>query len=138
MNTTTDLIERYVALWNDPDPEARHRAVQDLWTDNGCQVLTPPKEVVDTARAIGFPSPTFEVRGHDELNFRVDRAHEEFVAPGQFVFRARPGGQRVRDVVLFGWDMVTTADEEKVGGGSEVLVLDAAGRIVTDYQFVDP
>lgn len=45
---------------------------------------------------------------------------------------------RLRDVVLFGWEMVTTPDGEPVGGGTEVLLLDDDGRIVADYQFIDP
>jgi hypothetical protein len=66
------------------------------------------------------------------------RAHEDFVAPGEHVFMARSPGAGLRDVVLFRWDMVTTADGAAVGGGTEILLLDGDGRIAADYQFVDP
>jgi hypothetical protein len=137
MENTTQLIDRYVRMWNEPDVEARRGAIADVWARHGRQVVQPPTEIIDTARALGFPSPTLEVAGHDDLEFRVTRAYEEFVVGGQHVFRVRPHGARLGDVVLFGWDMVDQ-DGNVVGGGTEVLVLDHDDRIVTDYQFIDP
>ncbi|MER6302776.1 hypothetical protein ABT247_24925 [Kitasatospora sp. NPDC001539] len=84
---------------------------------------------------MGFPEQVLEARGYRELESRVTRAHEEFVAPGEFTFRARPDAVRLRDVVRFTWEMVPVGGGEAVGGGDEFVVLDAAGRITADYQF---
>ena len=65
------------------------------------------------------------------------RAYELFVANGSHRFRARGTGVRVGDAVKLEWEMVDAA-EAVVGGGTDVLLLDAADRIVTDYQFIDP
>jgi hypothetical protein len=138
MTSTNELIERYVAMWNEPDATARRQSVRDVWAPTGRQVLAPPKDILDIARPLGFPSPTLEVAGHDDLEFRVTRAHEEFVAPGDYLFRTRPNAGRLRDVVLLGWDMVATATGDAVGGGTDVLLLDPDDRILVDYQFVDP
>ena len=43
---------------------------------------------------------------------------------------------RVGDALKLKWEMVDAAGTV-VGGGTDVLLLDAAKRIVTDYQFVD-
>jgi hypothetical protein len=138
MTSTHQLKDRYVAMWNEPDAATRRQAVRDAWARTGRQVLAPPKDVIDVARSLGFPSPTLEVAGHDDLEFRVTRAHEEFVAPGDYVFRARPNIGRLHDIVLLGWDMIATATGDSVGGGTDVLLLDGDDRILVDYQFIDP
>src|SRR5262249_34540252 len=128
----TELVETYVNLWNEPDAQRRRAAVRELWAPGGRQVLLPPGAMREQAEALGFPAATLEVRGHAELDFRVERSYAEFIAPGQYAFRLRDAPVRVGDAVTFTWDMVPNA-----GGGREVLLLDVDGRIVVDYQFID-
>ena len=137
MTDITDLIKQFVAMWNEPDTEVRRRRVHELWAATGRQVIKPPQQILDIARPLGFPSPTLDVAGHDDLEFRVTRAYEEFVAPGDYVFRARPNRRRLENVVLISWEMVTTATGEAVGGGTDVLLLDDDERILGDFQFID-
>ena len=134
----TDLVERYVAMWNEEDPAARRAAVAELWVADGAQILQPPQEMLDQAARIGFINPVLEARGHHALEARVTRAHEEFVAPGEFRFRARGDAMRVGDVVKFGWEMFALGNGDPVAAGLEFLVLDARGRIRLDYQFIEP
>lgn len=138
MTETAELTEQYVAMWNEPDGEMRRRRVRELWAKSGRQVLVPPQEILDLARPLGFPSPTLDVAGHDDLEFRATRAYEEFVAPGEYVFRARPSQGRLENVVLVRWEMVATATGDAVGSGTDVLLLDEDERILDDYQFIDP
>jgi hypothetical protein len=42
----------------------------------------------------------------------------------------------LRNVVKFNWD-VATASGDVVGSALEIIVLDDAGRIVVDYQFIE-
>jgi hypothetical protein len=137
MNQPSELVERYVALWNEPNPDARRAAIHGLWAEDAKHILQPPQEMRDAAAAIGFPAPTLEARGHDELEARVARAHDEFVAAGGFRFRPRAGAARVGDAVMFGWEMVPAGGEEALAAGRDVLVLDARGRIRVDYQFIE-
>ncbi|MET8162175.1 hypothetical protein ABZT47_37940 [Sphaerisporangium sp. NPDC005289] len=130
-----DLAGRYVAMWNEPDPEARRKAVRELWAEGGAHILQPPQEMREAAAGLGFASSALEAHGHDAIEWRVARAYEEFVAPGEYTFRARDAAVRLRDVVTFSWEMVTVGGGEAVGGGLEFLRLDEEGRIAADYQF---
>jgi hypothetical protein len=135
---TTDLVECYIELWNEPDQERRRTLVRALWAKGGRQVLKPPVEIRERAAALGFPSATLEVRGHDELDVRVARAYADFIAPGQFAFRLRDAPVRLQDAIMFSWSMVRTDDGTPAGGGHEVLLVDDDGKICVDYQFIDP
>jgi hypothetical protein len=132
------FVERYVALWNEPDTAARRAAIRQLSAADGTQVLEPPEDITAAAAVLGFPAPLLEVRGHDELEVRVTRAHEEFVAPGRYAFRARRNAARLRDVVKFNWEMVEVADGTVAAVGLDVFVLDGEGRIRVDHQWVEP
>ena len=136
MSSTEHLVEQYVAMWNEPDVAVRHRLVRSVFAEQAIHRVQGPEEVRDVARALGFPTVTLEVRGHDELDFRVDRAHGEFVAPGTFRFRACDDGARLGRIVKFGWEMVGT-DGLVAATGTDVFELDDDGRIRADHQFVD-
>lgn len=79
----------------------------------------------------------FEVRGHRELDVRVTDAYERFIASGEYAFRRRDDAERLRDVIKFRWEMVSTEDGSVAGIGLEFLVIDAEGRIRRDYQFIE-
>ncbi|MBB4744897.1 hypothetical protein BJY16_008356 [Actinoplanes octamycinicus] len=134
---TSRLVDRYVALWGEPDPERRRAAVQGLWTDDAVHVLKPPEEMRAASAALGFDDQVLEARGHAALEVRVARAHQEFVAPGAFEFRALGDADRLADVVKFRWQMVPRGGGDAAGTGLEVLLLAPDGRIVRDYQFIE-
>jgi hypothetical protein len=131
------LAERYVAAWTEPDRAVRRTAIEQLWAEDGSHVLHPPAEIREAAAALGFTDTTLVVRGYDEIEARVTRAYDEFVAPGEYTFRATGQAVRLHDIVKFRWEMVPVDDGEAVGGGVDVFVLDANGRVRTDYQFPD-
>lgn len=132
-----ELAGRYAAVWNERDPELRRKAVHALWSPDGAHALLPPQELRETAVRLGFPTAALEARGHDELEARVARAHEEFVASGEYTFRATAAhAQQLNDVVTFRWESVLTQSGEVTGGGLEFVVVAEDGRIVRDYQFV--
>jgi len=133
----SELVDRYIRLWNEPDPDRRRQAIRELWAPGGRQVIQPPQEMRASATALGFPTATLEVRGHDELDYRVDRAYAEFIAPGEFAFRLRDAPVQLQDVVTFTWEMVPTAGGDVAGVGRDVLLLDSDTRIRIDYQFIE-
>jgi hypothetical protein len=132
-----ELVGRYVAVWNEPDPELRRKAIHELWAKDGAHILQPPQEIREAAARLGFISTTFQARGHDALDVRVTRAYEEFVAPGEFTFQPRDNADRLGNVVKFNWEMVPSGGGEAAGAGLEILILDEDGRIKTDYQFIE-
>jgi len=130
-----ELAERYTAVWMEPDDDGRREAIADLWSEDAIHILQPTQEVYEAAdeRAV---NPTWQVRGHDELEARVVSAYEEFVATGQMSFRLREAARRLGDVVTWRWEGVSP-DGEVLGVGLEFVILAADGRIATDYQFVE-
>lgn len=131
------LAQCYVEVWTEPDPAIRRKAIEQLWTEDGAVVLHPPGEIRDAAAALGFAHTTLEARGYDEIETRVTRAYDQFVAPGEYTFRASGQAVRLHDVVKFRWEMVPVGGGEAVGGGVDVFVLDDAGRVRYSYQFPD-
>ncbi|MER5637308.1 hypothetical protein ABT095_10160 [Kitasatospora sp. NPDC002227] len=132
---TQQLADRYAALWNEPDAGRRRQEIGALWTEDGVHLLHPPADLREIAARVGFDEQVLETRGYRELEVRVERAYQEFVAPGEFTFRARQDAVRLRDAVRFSWEMVQTAGGDVVGGGTEFVLLDRDGRITADYQF---
>ncbi len=58
------LAERYVALWNEPDPAVRRTIIRQLWAPAGEHILDPPKELRQPAHALGFQAPQLQSRGY--------------------------------------------------------------------------
>ena len=119
MNNAQDLAVRYVAAWNETDADARQTAIASLWRPDG-------------AHFVGDR----EARGYAALEQRIAGSHEKNVRDNGHRFLARPGAQRLRDVVTFTWQMAPANADAVLAVGLEVLVLDAEDRIVTDYQFI--
>ncbi len=135
-----DFTRQWFALWTEADPQARTRQVADLWATNGAQVLVdPPQAMREAVTGLAFPVPRLEMRGHDEIDRRVTRAYELFIAPGEYTFKATDDGHAVLlapALVGLAWDMVSIADGTVAGSGYDVLVLDDNGRIVLDHQHI--
>ncbi|WP_418129316.1 hypothetical protein ABL849_24270 [Variovorax sp. 375MFSha3.1] len=127
MNTRTDptdftrLADRYVAVWNEPDAEARRAAIAGLWVPDGEHYVR-----------------TLQARGHEALQQRVTGSHEKNVRDAGFRFVRAGDAQFLHDVVMFHWHMVPAAGGPVAALGLEFLVLATDGRIATDYQFILP
>jgi hypothetical protein len=135
-NSAEDLANRYVAIWNEPDADARRQTVEQLWTEDGVHLLDPPEEIVKRAAEIGVGA-TLEARGHAELVQRVSRAYDEFVAPGQYEFVRHGAAAAIRDLVKLRWAMVPAGGGEALAIGIDLLLLAPDGRIRADYQFIE-
>ena len=131
-----DLIDRYVSIWNEPDPDRRRVLIREVFAEDGVHVLQPPQESRDQAEALAMTA-VFESRGHAELEDRARTAYEQFIAAGEYSFRSRANAVRLRDVLTFNWEMVVTGTEEVAAVGREFVVLAGDGRIRLDYQFID-
>jgi len=131
------LAGRYMALWNEPDADRRRRMIVELWTEDGSQILQPPREMREIAasRGIGLAA-TLEARGHSELEARATASYEHWVGSEGLSFRGRDDAERLGDVVKFQWDAVTN-EGKTAAVGLNVLFLAADGRIERNYTFVD-
>jgi hypothetical protein len=115
------FIDRYLAVWHEPDPDARRRSVQALWADDAEHYTA-----------------TIEARGHAEIATRVAGAYERFVQPGTYRFRSAGDQTGHHRTAAFHWEMVATADEELAGRGLDVFVFDDEGRVRSHYQYAAP
>jgi hypothetical protein len=132
-----ELSERYVSVWMEADPSVRREIIRELWAPDGAHVLEPPREIRDAATRLGFRTPALEARGYEALEARVTRAYEQFVAPGQFLFRPRDDASRLREVVKFRWEMIPARGGAVAAVGLDILFLDAEGKIAIDHQFIE-
>ena len=131
------LADRYVALWNEADPEARRRLIAGLWTEDGSQILQPPQEMREIAARPGIGlAATLEARGHAELEARAATSYEHWVAGGGLSFRRRDDVERLQDVVKFHWEALSP-DGEVAAVGLDFLVLAGDGRIRRVYTFIE-
>jgi SnoaL-like domain len=121
MEPITSLVERYVALWSEVDPQQRRRSIEQLWAEDG----------VHFSRSI-------EARGHAQIEARVAKAHAEFVGSGRYLFVSANNVESHHGGVRFNWQMVGATDQRVAAIGFDFLLLDADGRIRSDHQFSDP
>jgi hypothetical protein len=117
MTDSHPLVDRYLAIWNEPDTDARAEAIAELWTEDA-----------------SYTDPLAAVAGHDGIAAVVTGAREMF--PG-FVFRALPGVDAHHDLVRFGWELVPALGGESLVVGFDVAVLDENGRLRAVHGFLD-
>ncbi len=112
-----DIAERYIASWNEPDPETRKKLVEELWAED-CT----------------YYNRLFVVFGREMMPFVVGRAHDEYYGKG-FCFRYQNNAYGHHGGMRFHWVMVSSATGEVDTFGEDFVILDKSGRIRVDYQF---
>ena len=121
--TTTDvdqIVERYIAVWSEPDAAARRHAVAELWAPDGV-------EFVEGTR----------FRGHAGLVDRLAEAYGLFVASGAFRVTHDQHVTVHDDVVMLTIQLTHAKgpQADEVAWAARVfLVLDGDGRILQDYH----
>jgi hypothetical protein len=114
-----DLADRYAAVWNATDRQARESAIAELWAPDGAHYVR-----------------TLEVRGYDALEKRIVGSYERNVRDLGNRFRAARNAQALHNAVTFNWEMVAPDGSKVLAVGLEFLLLDDRGRIIADYQFI--
>lgn len=120
MTDIEQLVNRYVAVWNEPDPGVRDKEVAALWAPDAVQYLEERT-----------------VRGRAELTVRVAEAYEQFVRDGGFEFRCAGDAVGHHDLVRFSVYMVPAAGGPVAWTGFIVLRLDGSGQVLADHQFAE-
>ena len=119
MTDIDEVARRYVALWNEPDPARCRAEIAALF-----------------ALDLMHCTKTKEARGHEEMAARVLGSYERWVRDGGCVFRLAGTPLGHHDSVLLHWQMVTAGTDTVRSTGSDFLLLNEAGLIRQDYQFV--
>jgi hypothetical protein len=121
MNTVAELAERYVAVWNEADPETRRRRIAELWTREG-----------------GTSHRLIDAFGYEALEGRVTRSYDKWIAEKGYRFRALGKAVGHHGTVKFVWEMVPADGGGAISVGIDLLVLGPDGRIQIAYQFIEP
>jgi hypothetical protein len=120
MTETTEaaarITDQYVAVWSEPDAEARRAAIGSLWEPDG----------VEYVEGIQF-------RGHEELDDRIAHAYETFVASGKYNVTMADDVRRHDDIITFSVQL-STPEGEVAWAARVFLLLGETGRIREDCQ----
>ncbi|TQS42510.1 nuclear transport factor 2 family protein [Cryptosporangium phraense] len=112
----SDLIERYLAVWNEADPEARRAKLAQDWAED-----------------VTLVDPLVDVQGRDAIDATIAGVREQFDG---LVFTPVGTVDAHHGVARFRWGL-GPAGAEPLAIGFDVVTLDAEGRIKTVVGFFD-
>lgn len=108
----SELVTSYLQTWNETDPAARRKAIDELWARDG--IYTDPLAVAT---------------GRDQIDATIGAVQGQF--PGLAFTLAGPVDAH-HDVARFTWSL---GDDLVIG--FDVLVLDEEGQISRVHGFLD-
>ena len=117
MTAFDDLAQRYIATWNETDPDARHAAVADLYTEDARYV-----------------DPLVDAAGHDAITATIGAVQQQF--PGSRFRLAGPVDAH-HDQLRFRWELGPADAAEAPVVGFDVAVRDGDGRLASVFGFLD-
>lgn len=115
------ILQRYLAMWHEPDTARRHALVAGLWA----------------ADAANY-SRRFAFHGLAEIVERVDRAHAEWVATKGFRFQPTGNTDAHNNIIKFCWQMVPRDGGAVDSRGLDILIVQDDGRLAAVYHFAEP
>ena len=110
--TVSDLVAQYLETWNETDPAARRKAIDELWAPDGV-----------------YTDPITTAAGRDQIDATIAAVQGQFPGLG---FTLHGAVDAHHDTARFSWSL---GDELVIG--FDVLVLDADGQISRVYGFLD-
>jgi hypothetical protein len=111
-----DLIEGYLACWNETDSATRRELIAKTWADDASYV-----------------DPLVDAHGHDAIDAAIVAAQGQF--PGHVFTLAGPVDTH-HDVARFSWGLGRVGDDPLVLG-SDVASVGADGRFARVVGFHD-
>jgi SnoaL-like domain len=111
-----EIIDQYIAAWNETDAEARRALVASLWAADG-----------------SYTDPLADVRGHDAIASLIGAAQQQFSG---LVFTLGGPVDANHNQARFTWHLGPAGGEPAVIG-FDVVVLDDTGHISSVHGFLD-
>jgi hypothetical protein len=111
-----EIVEKYLAAWNETDPVKRRALVDEVWAEDG-----------------RYTDPLADARGRAEIDGLIGAVQAQF--PG-FVFTLGGTVDAHHDQARFTWHLGPAGAAEPVVIGFDVAVLDG-DRIGSVYGFLD-
>jgi hypothetical protein len=117
MSTFDDLAERYIAAWNETDPDTRRAAVAALYAEDARYV-----------------DPLVDAEGREAIAATIGAVQQQF--PG-FEFRLAGPVDAHHDQARFTWELGPAGAPEAPIAGFDVAVRDGDGRLASVFGFLD-
>jgi SnoaL-like domain len=111
-----DLIDRYLACWNETDSATRRDLIAKTWADDASYI-----------------DPLVDAHGHDAIDAAIAATQNQF--PGH-VFTLAGAVDAHHDVARFSWGLGADGGEPLVIG-SDVASAGADGRLALVVGFLD-
>lgn len=111
-----EIAERYIATWNEADPQRRRKLIEELWAEDASYI-----------------DPLTEAHGRDEINGVIAAVQSQF--PGLMFSLVGPVDAHHRQA-RFTWGL-GPAGGEPVVLGFDVAVVDGDGRLTSVLGFLD-
>lgn len=113
----TDTVQRYIAMWNEPDPTRRAEKVRNICTENAT-----------------YTDPKADVSGPEAINALIGAVREQ--VRGMTFTLAGPVDTH-HDIARFTWHLAPAEAAEPVAVGFDVVKADHDGRVSAVYGFLD-
>jgi SnoaL-like protein len=111
------IVERYIAAWNETDPERRRGLVDTLWAEDG-----------------SYTDPLADARGRAEIDGLIGAVQQQFP---DLVFALGGPVDAHHNQARFTWHLGPAAASEPIVIGFDVAVLNEAGQINAVHGFLD-
>lgn len=117
MVNVSEVVDSYVAVWNEADSKERRRRIRSVWVPDGTTCFS-----------------LLDARGYEAIEGRVTGSWDKWISEGKHIFKPKYATCH-HDVVKFDWVLVTVPDGAVQASGLSFLLLNDEGRIKHDYQF---
>jgi len=114
--STNDLIERYIATWNEQNADRRREMIDEIWADDASYV-----------------DPLVVAEGRDAIDATIAGVQEQFAGLG---FRLAGPVDAHHNLARFNWELAPDGAEAIVVG-FDVAVLTEDGRLANVHGFLD-
>jgi hypothetical protein len=118
MSNPTELVERYLAAWNERDARRRRDLIAKTYTEDASYV-----------------DPHRSGKGYESLSTMIATVHERF--PAAYRFRLVSEVESHSDRLRFRWEAGGTEDAPLHFGGTDFCVVAADGRLASVTGFTD-
>lgn len=112
-----EMVDLYLAAWNETDAAARKQLISRLWAEDGV-----------------YTDPLASVSGVDAIDEVIAGAQEQFAglrfARGEVL-------EAHHNVARFTWELVPASGGDAVVVGFDVAAVDADEKITSVYGFID-
>ena len=115
-----DVIDRYIASWNQTDPQLRRKLVDEVWAQDATYI-----------------DPLAEAHGRDAIDATIAAAQAQF--PG-FTVKLLGAVDAHHSQARFTWGLSPTdalPDDDPVVVGFDVAIADSEGRLTGVLGFLD-